>query len=180
MAWLVHWQARDHPIGDTRVIVDERHGYHHPTHSQGGDQLVARCASAVDGNLGQVTGAGHEWHGQTRTRPVAEEVLAHREPQPTNHDQHQPPVIEDNGTGHQCLMIAIPVDHDAKHQGCQADRLEDRNQRIVSEETRHGAVHAEPGKDRQCQRGSADEKPGVIEYRAHAHFDSQADHERHQ
>ncbi|MNH09913.1 hypothetical protein D3C79_693750 [compost metagenome] len=95
MLWTVDLQPCNHAITDAGIVIDECHWAHGSVRAQGGDQLVAGTASAIDGNPGQAVvtaGEGYVLHGGCK--PVAEEVLAHGQAQPADHDQAQPPVVE--------------------------------------------------------------------------------------
>ncbi|MNP70580.1 hypothetical protein D3C76_1668340 [compost metagenome] len=79
MLRLVDLQARDHPVSNAVVIVNECHWAHHLAHPKRRHELVAGGTRAVDCNPGQTVLPAGEWHMLRRSEPVAEKVLTHRQ-----------------------------------------------------------------------------------------------------
>ncbi|MCY1352528.1 hypothetical protein D9M69_388330 [compost metagenome] len=59
---LEHPQPGDYPIGNTAVVIDERHRTHRAPHTQGTHQLVTGSPGAINRHPGQTVITVHEWH----------------------------------------------------------------------------------------------------------------------
>ncbi|MNZ82126.1 hypothetical protein D3C78_1008170 [compost metagenome] len=177
MPGLIDLKARDHSISNTAVVVDERHRAHDLAHAQGGHQLVASSARAIDGDLGQTIITTGKRNMLSRREPVAEKVLTHTKAQAAHHDQTQPPVVEDDRTGHDILMVAVPVHHHTQYQGRQAHRFDDRNQGVVAEVAHHRPIHAKANKQGNGNNRRNEKQPRMFEDRIHHFVDAQTHHE---
>ena len=107
----VNLQTRDHSVCDAFIIINKSHRAHDSPHPQCRNQLIASRACTINHNPGQSVIAIGKRHMLCRCEPVPEKVLTHTQAQPAQHDQAQPPVVEDDRTRHHILMVAVPV-HD--------------------------------------------------------------------
>lgn len=53
MLGLVDLQARNDTVGKVAIVIDKRHGPHHPPHSQRSQQLIACRTRSVDSYFDQ-------------------------------------------------------------------------------------------------------------------------------
>ncbi|MNC16246.1 hypothetical protein D3C75_640950 [compost metagenome] len=155
MLGLVHLQSGDHPVGNPAIVIDKRHRTHGAPHPQGSNQLVTGCPRTVNGDFRQAIVPIGKRDMLGRTEPVAQEVLTHGQAKPADHDQTQPPVVENDGAWDDVLVIAVPINNYTKNQRRQADRLDDRDQRIVAEVAHNRTVHAKANEKRNSNHRSA-------------------------
>ncbi len=176
---FVDLQTGNHSVGDRIIVVDKGDRSHRTSHSQCRYQLVAGSARAINRNLGKAVVPGSKRHMTCGGKPVAEEILAHRQAQPADHHQAQPPVIKHYRTRYDVLMIAVEVYNDAQNKRGKAHCLDDRHQCVVAEITHHRAIHTDPDKQGNGNDGGADEQPGVGFDRIDEVVDAKADQEGH-
>ncbi|MNP17338.1 hypothetical protein D3C76_1097670 [compost metagenome] len=117
MLGFIHLQSGDHPVGDSAVVVDKSNRPHGAPHPQGGNELITCRPCAVDSHFRQTVIPAGERDVLGSAEPVAHKILTHGQAQPADHDQAQPPIVENDRTGNDVLMIAVPVHHNAKYQG---------------------------------------------------------------
>ena len=159
MFGFVDLEAGNRAVGDAGVVVDECHWAHDPTHAQCSNQLIACHACAIDRDFGQTIVATGERHVLGGGEPVAHEVLAHAQAQAADDHHAQPPVVEDDGTGDDGLVVAVPVDDECQDQRGQTDSLDDGYEGLISEIAHHGSIHAKADEEWDGDYRRAGEQP---------------------
>src|SRR3989344_1976047 len=115
MPRLINLQSGNRSIRNTVIIVDERNWPHDTPHAQSSNQLITSSSGAINGNTGQTILTAGKRYVLSSRKPVPQKILPHCQTQAAQHDEAQPPIIENNGPGNHILMVAIPVNDNTKH-----------------------------------------------------------------
>ncbi|MND91258.1 hypothetical protein D3C80_833730 [compost metagenome] len=112
------------------------------------------------------------------SKPVTQKVMPHRQAQASDQNKAQPPIVENDRSRHNVLMVTVPIHHQRENKGGKRDRFANSNERVITKVPHYRTVHAKTDKQRYGNDRSADKQPQMATERSDHLLHAKTDQKR--